>query len=383
MPVDARGLRRRDVGVALAHTTRSPEELWFDTMHIGANPKKASGKNQEMRRQILSKCTILVAITLLVLSACAPAPATPTQQPTRSPVPLATTAIPTPLPTALPTVALTPTPSLAAPWHPADARTGIGDIDRIIAAILAGDLAAKEALVSYTTTPCTTALGMGGPPKCQAGESDGTLVEVFPVLGQEGEYARRDGIARILDLTVKGLYAVYRVPADAYREEYWPAGDYGIVFVGDREGLTIVAHAAGGAIVRLDLALWAPAIVVARDAGELLLPPPGWKGTGTLEGHVTIGPLVPVAHQGTPEPTPWPEVWQGRLIMIYADDGQTEVTFAAIDAQGEYRVRLQAGTYVVDINRLGLDRGMDLPKKVEILSDQVTRLDVEIDTGLR
>ena len=336
-----------------------------------------------MKSQIFSKSTIAVAITLLVLSACTPARATPTQQPTRSPVPTATAATPTRVATTIATMVLTPTLAAGGPWHPADTRTGIEEVDRVIATFLAGDLAAKQAVIRYTTTPCTTKQGMGGPPKCQAGELDGTPVEVFPVLGQEGEYVRRDAIARILDFRVRGLYAVYDVPADAYREEYWPAGDYGIVLVHEREGLTVVAHTAAGAIVRLDLLLWPPAVVVAREAGELVLPPPGWRGTGTLEGHVTIGPLVPVVHEGSPEPTPWPEVWEGRVIVIYAENGQTEVTFATIDAHGNYRVSLQAGTYVVDINRRGLDRGIDLPKKVEILSGQVTRLDVEIDTGLR
>jgi hypothetical protein len=37
----------------------------------------------------------------------------------------------------------------------------------------------------------------------------------------------------------------------------------------------------------------------------------------------------------------------------------------------------------VDINHKGIDRDIDLPKKLEILSQQVTCLDVEIDTGIR
>ena len=323
----------------------------------------------------------ILVVALLVTSgvACSP-PKGNAPTPTMAPIASATPVPPSP---PVPTAALTPTSAPGAPWHPADTRTGIEDIDRIIAVILGGDRVAKEALIGFTTTPCTTAQGMGGPPKCLSWERDGAPVEVFPVLGQEGEFVRRDGIARRLDFAVRGLYAVYRVPADAYREQYWPAGDYGIVFIDQREGLTVVAHAAGAAIVRLDFLRWPPAVVVARDAGELVLAPPGWRGTGALEGHVTIGPLVPVAHEGTPEPTPWPEVWEGRVIVIFAEDGQTQVTFATIDAHGNYRVSLQAGTYVVDINHRGLDRGIDLPKAVEILSGQVTRLDVEIDTGLR
>jgi len=118
--------------------------------------------------------------------------------------------------------------------HPPDTRTGIEEVDAIIDAIVAGGIDARRELVQYTTTGCTTALGLGGPPKCESGEAEGTLVEVFPFLRAEGEYVRRESIDRVLRFAVEGLYAVYRVPDDAYEEEYWPAGEYGIVFT--REG---------------------------------------------------------------------------------------------------------------------------------------------------
>lgn len=107
------------------------------------------------------------------------------------------------------------------------------------------------------------------------------------------------------------------------------------------------------------------------------------NGTGTLEGHVSIGPLVPVVREGEPEPTPAPEVYATRQIVIYARDGRSEITRVQIDGKGNYRVALRVGTYVVDINRIGIDRGVDLPKTVEIASGRTTRLDVQIDTGIR
>jgi hypothetical protein len=107
------------------------------------------------------------------------------------------------------------------------------------------------------------------------------------------------------------------------------------------------------------------------------------KETGTLEGHVSIGPLAPVLREGEPEPTPAPEVYAAREIVIYAQNGRTEITRIPIDPDGTYRVPLPVGTYVVDINHTGVDRGIDLPQTVEILSQQVTRLDIEIDTGIR
>ena len=107
------------------------------------------------------------------------------------------------------------------------------------------------------------------------------------------------------------------------------------------------------------------------------------KATGTLRGHVTIGPLVPVHREGEPDPTPAPEVYAARQIVIYKTNGKTEVARANIDAQGNYEIDLPVGTYVVDINRIGIDSAAGFPTEVDILADQVTILDVDIDTGIR
>jgi hypothetical protein len=107
------------------------------------------------------------------------------------------------------------------------------------------------------------------------------------------------------------------------------------------------------------------------------------RETGVLTGHVNIGPLTPVQQAGVPEPTPAPEVYAARQIIIYAVDGKTEVAKAAINAKGDYQITLAVGIYWVDINHAGMDRGIDLPQKVEILASQTTRLDISIDTGVR
>jgi hypothetical protein len=104
---------------------------------------------------------------------------------------------------------------------------------------------------------------------------------------------------------------------------------------------------------------------------------------GTLEGHVTIGPLVPVAREGEVEPTPAPEVYAAREVAVLKADGETEYTRLPIDASGNFRVELPVGTYIVDINHAGIDSAADLPKQIEITNKAVTRLDIDIDTGIR
>ena len=93
--------------------------------------------------------------------------------------------------------------------------------------------------------------------------------------------------------------------------------------------------------------------------------------------------MPPAMREGLTELTPAPEAYAVRQIVIYAEDGKREITRAQIDADGHYRATLPVGIYVADINHAGVDHGIDLPRTVEIISGQITRLDVTIDTGVR
>jgi hypothetical protein len=104
---------------------------------------------------------------------------------------------------------------------------------------------------------------------------------------------------------------------------------------------------------------------------------------GILEGHVTIGPLLPVHREGDPIPTPSSDVYAAREIVVYKENGQTEVVRLKIDSDGNFHSSLPVGTYVVDINHVGIDMAKGFPKTIEIKYQQVTRVDIDIDTGIR
>ena len=106
------------------------------------------------------------------------------------------------------------------------------------------------------------------------------------------------------------------------------------------------------------------------------------KGTGVLEGKVTIGPLRPVEKPGE-TPTVPPEVYAARKIMVYDRNHQTLVKQVDINDQGYYRIELAPGIYTIDINHVGIDRSPDVPKQIEIKAGQTIRLDIDIDTGIR
>jgi len=104
---------------------------------------------------------------------------------------------------------------------------------------------------------------------------------------------------------------------------------------------------------------------------------------GILEGQVNIGPLQPAMQVGEEAPTPAPEVYAAREIVVYKKNGVTEFTHLEIGASGWYQGELPVGSYVIDINRIGIDSADNLPIKIEIRADVTIRLDIEIDTGIR
>ena len=107
------------------------------------------------------------------------------------------------------------------------------------------------------------------------------------------------------------------------------------------------------------------------------------RETGTLTGHVTIGPLQPVQREGEPAPTPGPEVYAAWEIVVRALDTRKEVARAAIGDEGDYAVELRAGTYTVTAEQT---TGRGFPQSTHTLgitAGQTTQQDIDIDTGIR
>ena len=104
---------------------------------------------------------------------------------------------------------------------------------------------------------------------------------------------------------------------------------------------------------------------------------------GVLQGEVNIGPLVPAIREAESEPTPSPEMYAARQIVIKDVAGGKQIQRVPIDATGNYRVVLPVGVYSIDINRIGIDSADRLPTQVEIKPGETVILDVSIDTGIR
>jgi len=132
--------------------------------------------------------------------------------------------------------------------------TGVTELDALIQIVLSGNQREIQAAVHFTELACTSADGLGGPPKCAEGEADGMLVAVLPILAQEGHYLRATEIdTLVLELT--DLYAVYRVTQPPCAD--CPTGDYGLIFLETQDLAvhTITLFATAGSIVGIHVNL--------------------------------------------------------------------------------------------------------------------------------
>jgi len=107
---------------------------------------------------------------------------------------------------------------------------------------------------------------------------------------------------------------------------------------------------------------------------------PAIVSLGYLEGTVRLTPACPVETARAPCPVP-PGAYVGREILVRTA-GEV-VARAALDPHGHYRVALPAGTYVVDINHVGMDASADVPRAIGVRRGETVRVDIAIDTGIR
>jgi hypothetical protein len=144
--------------------------------------------------------------------------------------------------------------------YPLTVRTGIAEIDSVLDAITNPDIAARIELVSYITSACTTQDGLGGPPKCLPDEVEGTLVDTFPVLYSEGTHVRAENIENAFDFSVSGLITIYHTPMHEKQDDYWPVGEYALIFTLDDPDIPqlLTVRIDGGQIVRLDYSMIGP-----------------------------------------------------------------------------------------------------------------------------
>lgn len=174
----------------------------------------------------------------------------------------------------------TPTiiPESSGAYHPLTTETGIQVIDQVIHAAASGDPQAVRASIEFFEAECTQQQGLGGPPKCREGEAEGTPVEVVAFIGSEGGHLRKDELENGLAVKATGIYAVYEVnTAVLSSEQYYPVGNYAIIFVNEEERMVTALRIGEKGIVRVDEIIDSSpeslSAMVEREASKVILAP--------------------------------------------------------------------------------------------------------------
>ena len=158
-----------------------------------------------------------------------------------------------------------------------NAQIGLPRIDQILEAVANRDLQTLHSFVEFTSALCTRLDGLGGPPKCREGGEEGTVMEVLPFLGSEGSFIRKEEISSWTGIDASGVYAIYEVSSAVAAEQYYPAGRYVILFVGDENQPATAVRIGDNGIVRVDTIFDSSPeslrAMLDREASMVLLPP--------------------------------------------------------------------------------------------------------------
>jgi hypothetical protein len=160
------------------------------------------------------------------------------------------------------------------PLHPQEVRTGVEPVDRVLQIFLAQAFDQRMDLIRTLTTGCTTTEYFVGPPLCRAGQVEGTPVEVFPYrMYRASHFAASDELETLLEFPLEGLYAVHKIPEATFKETWWPAGEYSVVFASAEDDLGVEVVIEGGQVVRIEFWPLTPVEVLNGAEFEYLLAP--------------------------------------------------------------------------------------------------------------
>ena len=104
---------------------------------------------------------------------------------------------------------------------------------------------------------------------------------------------------------------------------------------------------------------------------------------GFVEGHLKIvSPReVELAEGNAPANTS--EDYAEYPLIILSRDEKKEIARVTADGDGNYRAALPPGDYVLDVQGRARGHLRAKPRPYKVVSGQTTRVDMEIDTGVR
>ena len=106
---------------------------------------------------------------------------------------------------------------------------------------------------------------------------------------------------------------------------------------------------------------------------------------GILEGKISIGPICPV-ETDPPDPgcLPTAETYKAYPVAIWTADGGRKIIQINPALDGSYKTDLEPGKYLIKLETDKRSIGSsNLPVEVIIMPNNITILNIDIDTGIR
>jgi hypothetical protein len=104
---------------------------------------------------------------------------------------------------------------------------------------------------------------------------------------------------------------------------------------------------------------------------------------GFLQGHLHIVSPKTVELADGNAPAVTAETYAEYPLIIFSQEGKKEIARLRADANGNYRVRLPPGVYILDVEGRARKHVRGKPKRFTVISSQTTLVDMDIDTGIR
>jgi hypothetical protein len=126
----------------------------------------------------------------------------------------------------------------------------------------------------------------------------------------------------------------------------------------------------------LNILIGATSLVVAGIA------PSNAEQTGFIEGHLKIiSPRVVEPSDEMPRQTVTAETYAEYPLIILSQDAKKEITRFTADENGNYRVALPSGNYLLDVQDRARKHVRVQPQPFTITSDQTVHVDMNIIIG--
>jgi hypothetical protein len=105
---------------------------------------------------------------------------------------------------------------------------------------------------------------------------------------------------------------------------------------------------------------------------------------GFMEGHLKIVSLGAVEHSDEmPRQRVTPEQYAEFPLIVLSQDGKSEIARVTADENGNYRVTLPPGDYILDVQDRAAKRLRAKPQPFTVVSNQTVHVDMNVIIGFR